>query len=152
MRFEHSAPATAGILVVDDEEGVRQVICRALRVVGYTVHHARNGEEAAAVAAGMEPLALALVDVALGEERGPAIVKRLLAERPSLLIAYISGQSPEDLADAAGDGGARVLPKPFGADEVVRFVREMLQPIGEEPDPELRYIRSRAGLAAPRSR
>ncbi len=131
---------TKGILVVDDDDGVRLVISRALRGAGHTVHHARTGDEAAAIAAGLEPLALALVDVALGAERGPAIVERLRAERPSLRIAYISGQPPEDLIDAASDGNACFLPKPFGADDVVRFVQELLDAARDEPDDLLSFL------------
>ena len=126
MRLRELRPVWGGILVVDDEDGVRRVIVRALRGAGHTVHDAGSGEEAAAIAAGIEPLALALVDVAVGPERGPTIARRLRAERPGLRVAYISGQSPEDLVDAAQDGAARFLPKPFGADDVVRFVRELL--------------------------
>ena len=151
MTCSQGTPATKGILIVDDEDPVRLVIARALRAAGYTVHHASSGEEAAAIAAGLEPLALALVDVALGAERGPAVVARLRGERPALRIAYISGRAPEDLTDAAQDGDAGFLPKPFGADDVVRFVGETLEPHRDEPDLELRLLKSLA-RALPKTR
>jgi PAS domain S-box-containing protein len=125
------APAPGGsetVLVVEDEEAVRHLVCRVLRGKGYRVLEAPHAEAAlAAAGATADPIHLLLTDIVMPGLGGPALAARLMAGRPALRVLFITGYAPEaverrdDLADAGG-----LLEKPFSADQLARKVREVL--------------------------
>jgi PAS domain S-box-containing protein len=125
------APAPGGsetVLVVEDEEAVRHLVCRVLRGKGYSVLEAPHAEAALAAAdATGDPIHLLLTDIVMPGLGGPALAARLMAGRPELRVLFITGYAPEaverrdDLADAGG-----LLEKPFSADQLARKVREVL--------------------------
>jgi PAS domain S-box-containing protein len=125
------APAPRGsetVLVVEDEEAVRHLVCRVLRGKGYRVLEAPHAEAALTIAsATVDPIHLLLTDIVMPGLGGPALAARLAAGRPGLRVLFITGYAPEaverrgDLADAGG-----LLEKPFSADQLARKVREVL--------------------------
>jgi PAS domain S-box-containing protein len=125
------APVPGGtetVLVVEDEEAVRHLICRVLRTKGYRVLEAPHAE-AALLLAGSTPAAIDLLvtDMVMPGMGGTTLAAELISVRPSLRVLFITGYAPEaverrgELADASG-----LLEKPFSADQLARKVREVL--------------------------
>jgi two-component system, cell cycle sensor histidine kinase and response regulator CckA len=132
-----TAPAPRGretVLVVEDDEQIRQLAARTLRGAGYRVLVAADGEEALSAAAGFgSPIDLLLTDVVLPRLGGPEVAARMRAARPDLRVICMSGYTggPDDhqLVHEAGD---RFLPKPFVPSDLLRSVRDVLeQTVGE---------------------
>jgi two-component system cell cycle sensor histidine kinase/response regulator CckA len=118
------------VLVVEDEEAVRHLVCRVLRAKGYRVLEAPHAEAALVVAsATVEPIHLLLTDVVMPGLGGPALAAQLAVERPELRVLFITGYAPDavdrrgHLAEAGG-----LLEKPFTAHQLARKVREVLAP------------------------
>jgi PAS domain S-box-containing protein len=117
------------ILVVDDEDGVRDFIERALQRLGYHVMAVPSGEEALASVRGYfsEPIDLLITDVVLPGMSGPELATALSGSRPGMPVLYVSGYASDVTAFHGLPGlAANVLAKPFGMDTLVRKVRTIL--------------------------
>ena len=133
----HEAPRTVEplpsgtewVLVVDDEDGVREFIERALGRLGYHVTAASSGEEALERVRGYfaEPIDLLITDVVLPGMSGPELAATLGQSRPQMPVLYVSGYASDVTAFHGLPGlAAHVLAKPFGMDSLVRRVRTIL--------------------------
>lgn len=103
------------ILVVEDEQGVLQMLDVALRHYGFAVHLAASGQEAVERYRRHHPtIALALLDVQMPGLDGPGTLAALKEINPDLRCCFMSGHTgkytDEDLLRL---GAAHVLPKPF---------------------------------------
>ena len=117
------------VLVVEDEDGVRDFIERALSRLGYHVMAVSSGEEALDRVRGYfsEPIDLLITDVVLPGMSGPELATALGASRPHLPVLYVSGYASDVTAFHGLPGlAAHVLAKPFGMDALVRRVRTIL--------------------------
>jgi PAS domain S-box-containing protein len=119
---------TETVLVVEDEEAVRHLVCRVLRAKGYRVLEAPHAEAALLLAGSTRtPIDLLVTDMVMPGMGGSALAAELTASRPSLRVLFITGYAPEaverrgELVDAGG-----LLEKPFSADQLARKVREVL--------------------------
>ena len=120
---------TEWVLVVDDEDGVRDFIDRALSRLGYHVTAVSSGEEALDQVRGYfsEPIDLLITDVVLPGMSGPELATALGVSRPHLPILYVSGYASDVTAFHGLPGlAAHVLATPFGMDTLVRRVRTIL--------------------------
>jgi CheY-like chemotaxis protein len=79
------------ILAVDDEEGVRRFVERALKAAGYIVTVAGDGPEALDAAARIGQIDLLLVDVNMPRMLGHELARRLRQATPSLKVLYLTG-------------------------------------------------------------
>jgi two-component system cell cycle sensor histidine kinase/response regulator CckA len=117
------------ILVVDDEDGVRDFVDRALSRLGYHVTAVSSGEEALVRVRDYfsEPIDLLITDVVLPGMSGPELASTLGATRPQMPVLYVSGYASDVTAFHGLPGlAAHVLAKPFGMDGLVRRVRTIL--------------------------
>ena len=112
------------ILLVDDEEDLRRLLCRALRQDGYRVFEAGSGEDALTVAArhGKE-LRLLVTDLRMPGMNGRELAERLTREWPHVPVLYISGFS-----EVAPEPNAPFLKKPFRLDALKREIKKLLEP------------------------
>ncbi len=123
------------VLVVEDDETVLRLAARVLERGGFNVLAAGTGEDAlrrCLEASG--GIALILADVGLPDVRGPQLSQQLRELEPSARIVFMSGHSPEDLADVAQLANARFLPKPFDPDQLLRKVQEALEDVVEDEE------------------
>lgn len=123
------ATEAAVILVTEDDPAVRQVVARALRGAGHTVHEAESGTTALALLDALPHLDLLITDVRMPGMQGPELVRHVLEARPGTRVLYMSGFSAELLdagASAAGLAGITVLDKPFTVDTLIAAVRASL--------------------------
>ncbi len=124
-----ASPSSAGgsetILLVEDEESVRQLVRETLQSRGYRVLEASNGEGALAVAAAhKDALHLVISDVVMPGLSGHELAKRLLDSRPGLKVLYLSGYAQD--AFPPNESHKAFLQKPFTLQSLARKVREVL--------------------------
>jgi two-component system cell cycle sensor histidine kinase/response regulator CckA len=102
------------VLVVDDEEPIRQVARRILEEGGCHVTDVSNGLDAVALLDGGMALDLLMADLDMPELRGDVMVQRIRATRPDLRVLYVTGNidSLMDERPLLWDGEA-FLEKPF---------------------------------------
>ena len=134
-----AAPAggTETILLVEDEEGVRELARDILRASGYTVIEARNGPEALLLSERHQgPLDLLLTDVVMPRMSGRELAERMGPLHPDLSVLYMSGYT-DDAVIRHGVLGADTafLQKPFTPAALVQRVRETLDLARREPAP-----------------
>jgi CheY-like chemotaxis protein len=109
------------ILLVEDEESVKNLGRRGLEAEGYTVITAGNAVEAVdALERFGGPIHLLVTDLVMPGMGGRELAQRLTQVRPTLRVLYISGYSNEAVAKEL------VLQKPFTPDELARRVRDVL--------------------------
>jgi two-component system cell cycle sensor histidine kinase/response regulator CckA len=117
------------IVVVDDEQEVREVIVRMLETEGYTVLQAENGEHALAVMQEHHaPVDLLVSDINMPEMDGLELVEFLRSAYPSLRALFVSGQSAEYMAENRDRvvPGTHFMAKPFLPDVLRKRVRDIL--------------------------
>jgi two-component system nitrogen regulation response regulator NtrX len=115
------------ILIVDDEEGIRQVLSDCLRDEGYRVELAEDGFEALRVLA-EEPVELVILDVWLPNMGGIEVLQRIKAEYPELEVVVISGHGNINLAVQAVKLGAfDFLEKPLSLEKTITVVQNALK-------------------------
>ncbi len=116
------------LLLVEDEEGVRDLLREWLAGYGYNVLSASNGVEALELGSRFDGrIDLLVADVVMPLMGGPALAKRMLDLRPELKVIYVSGYADDALGDRQVlEAGAAFLQKPFTLDSFIRKVREIL--------------------------
>jgi CheY-like chemotaxis protein len=121
-----SVRGSGTILLVEDEDGLRGLVCGVLRERGYTVLEARHGREALALSRKHRgPIDLLLTDVIMPNMSGLELARRLAGERPPTRVLYMSGYS--DSFHESPGACERVLPKPFAVAALEQAVREALE-------------------------
>jgi CheY-like chemotaxis protein len=124
-------PAGAGelVLVIDDENAIREVARETLSAFGYRVLVASDGAEAMAVfAAKKNEVKLVITDMMMPYMDGPATIRALRRLDPKVKIIATSGLKAEDkLADAAQIGVITFLPKPYTAEKLLKTVADVLK-------------------------
>ncbi len=116
------------ILLVEDEDVVRDLARRVLERQGYTVLACSAGEEAVALAEQHEqPIDLLLTDVVMPGMRGYEVAELVSASRPEIKILYMSGYAEEALVGRAAFAGSALIEKPFAVDALARRVRDALE-------------------------
>jgi CheY-like chemotaxis protein len=125
-------PAAAGvtILVVDDEEPVRQVARRLLEEAGYGVAEAVNGRDAVErVGAERDRFALVLLDLTMPVMAGAETLRRLRAVAPDLPVILMSGYGDAEVLRHVPELGAEAfLAKPFTFDSLTAAVGAAVRP------------------------
>ncbi len=121
---------TETILLVEDEESVRQLVRETLESRGYHVLEAANGNAALALAAAnAETIHLIITDVVMPGMSGHELVQQLLPARPGTKVLYLSGYAEDAFASPLpADGKKTFLQKPFTLQNLSRKVREVLGP------------------------
>ena len=119
---------TETILLVEDEDALRGLTLRTLRMCGYVVIEAANGDEALKVAANFgEPVHLLVTDVVMPGMGGRRLAEHLRIVQPDLKVLYISGYT-DDAVIRHGILHEQVnfLQKPFSPNGLAFKVREVL--------------------------
>jgi len=116
------------LLLVEDDEMVRNLARRMLEARGYTVLSASRGEDALGVVERHDgPIDLLVTDVVMPGMSGRSVAQRLLELRPGLKVLYLSGYTDDAIVrHGMLEPGIAFLQKPFSADALARKVREVL--------------------------
>jgi DNA-binding response OmpR family regulator len=118
----------AKILLIDDDDGLRRVLSKALGHAGHTVLQASDGQQGIDLArvAGVD---LVVTDLVMPVREGVETILQLRREKPTLPIIAISGDGSNSelyLAIAAKIGAKRILPKPFAPSELLGLIDVVL--------------------------
>jgi two-component system cell cycle sensor histidine kinase/response regulator CckA len=92
-RWKSPMPTSATVLIVDDEEPIRNFVERVLREAGYKTFLAAGGQEAIEVASKIEGLDVVVTDVMMPKMTGDELARRLRQDQPGLKVLYLTGYS-----------------------------------------------------------
>jgi PAS domain S-box-containing protein len=117
------------LLVVDDEESVRNVLEETLTRFGYSVLTASNGRE------GIElynreraRISLIILDLVMPEMGGQDCLKEILAIDPAAKVIIASGYTTDDqMGEALQKGAIASIRKPYGVGQILEIVRRVLE-------------------------
>ena len=115
------------ILLVEDNDGVRDFARAALTELGYVVLEARDGEAALRLLEDGRPIDLLFTDVVLPGITGRELASRIAAERPGLPVLFTTGYTRNAIIHHGRlDPGVQLLSKPFAQHDLARKIRELL--------------------------
>jgi CheY-like chemotaxis protein len=119
---------TETVLLVEDEEIVRELVCSMLEMQGYEVLSAENGKDALSLLKTYEgPLDLLLTDVVMPDMNGKELYERISRAYPDLGTIYMSGYSENVIAyHGVLKPGVNFIQKPFSVNDLAARIREVL--------------------------
>ncbi len=137
MRRPLSAPLTARIVLVDDDEHVREVTDMTLSGAGHNVRATGSGLEALRWLE-QEPCELLIVDLRMPEIDGPTLLREVRTRWPSdgPRILLLSGCAEQPCDPSTGQPiDCPVLIKPFSLDDLSAAVARLLAPASDDSMP-----------------
>lgn len=119
------------ILVADDDESVRESLCKLLLGEGYQVAAVTNGAEAVGtICRRQQRIDLLLLDLNMPLKNGWAALDRLLEFNPGLPILILTGQ-PNQYEMAAAAGARALVEKPIDVPALLEFIHQLLNGPGD---------------------
>jgi two-component system cell cycle sensor histidine kinase/response regulator CckA len=117
------------VLVVEDDDAVRDLAVRVLESHGYHVLHAGCGPDALQLSEQYDgPIDLLLTDVVMPQMNGRKLSEELRAQRPGTPVLYMSGYADSNiLRRGTLPPGMAFLSKPFAVEELILKVRRLLE-------------------------
>lgn len=119
----------APILVIEDEEDIRQMICDILEEDGYSTFQASNGNEGLLLLRKTPEVRIIITDLLMPEKEGITLISELRKEFPWVRVVAISGGGigiPENYLNRAKAVGAdATLCKPFESCELLSIIDEL---------------------------
>jgi two-component system OmpR family response regulator len=130
----------ANVLVVDDDEFIRDLTSSALRIAGFATTTSVSGLEALTTIERQRP-DLVVLDVGLPGVDGFEVCRRLRASGDQTPVVFLTARdADEDKLSGFTKGGDDYLTKPFSLEELVARVRAVLRRTGPQaPSSRLRY-------------
>jgi two-component system, cell cycle sensor histidine kinase and response regulator CckA len=124
----HQLRGSETVLIAEDEDAVRALLCHLLEAHGYRVLTANGGAEAIRLVQGhLDELDLMITDLVMRDVTGQKLADEVRAIVPGLPILFMSGYAdsmPE--LDTSGRLRSAFVPKPFTAEALARAVRRIL--------------------------
>lgn len=117
-------PRSLHVMVVEDDDGVRQFIVGSLQASGFNVCEAANGSEALAGLRHQRP-DLLIVDFAMPGMNGAELVRKVWEVHPRMPVLMATGYADMNMVEKVISPD-RVLRKPFRSDELLRAISEAL--------------------------
>ncbi|HEX8884152.1 MAG TPA: response regulator, partial [Noviherbaspirillum sp.] len=129
--LEAASPAPPGgnehILVVEDDDAVRDSVCTMLGQLGYRVRSAGDAQAALDMLRQGVPADLLFTDVVMpGPLRTPDMVRQALVLRPGLAVLYASGHTRDAVLQGVGGAEPLLLNKPYRREQLARCLRQAL--------------------------
>jgi PAS domain S-box-containing protein len=119
---------TERILVVEDNEAVRRMVCRQLSDMGYQVDIASHAQQALEIISDGTRVDAVFSDVVMpGEMSGVKLASEIADRWPTIKVLLTSGFPEAALNQANGDLRARILSKPYRADDLERAILDLLE-------------------------
>jgi signal transduction histidine kinase len=116
------------ILLVEDNDKVREATANRLESLGYAVLEANTGPEAITLLRSGEPIALVFSDIVMpGGMTGYDLAERVRSMRPELKVVLTSGSSDVPLAMSEAVRKIKVLAKPYTRENLACTLREALE-------------------------
>jgi GAF domain-containing protein/ActR/RegA family two-component response regulator len=127
-RLSSSTRGSETILLVEDEDDVRELSREILEMAGYVVLEAPTGADALRLCAQhRDEICLLLTDVVMPQMSGPDLARQVEEIRPGTRVVYMSGYTDDALGHhGVLDPGIVLLPKPFTPDALLKGLRQAL--------------------------
>jgi CheY-like chemotaxis protein len=127
---ENSIPhGSETVLVVEDDDAVRECVVELLSSIGYEVLAVVNGEEAIAVAARHRgKIAVMISDVVMPGLSGPKLAAALAGSRPNMKVLFVSGHTQNMMRRKGVEMPAQFLQKPYPFRLLATKLREIIEP------------------------
>ncbi len=121
--------SSSKILIVDDEEGIRESL-KLILSDHYDLVLTDSGEQALRCLEKDPSIGLVLLDIKMPKVNGLEVLKAVKAKRPALSVIMVTGyRSVETASEAASLGAAGYIVKPFKSDEILKTVQRDLASI-----------------------
>jgi signal transduction histidine kinase/CheY-like chemotaxis protein len=115
------------VLIVEDEDQVRDLAADFIKSAGYTVLTAQDGQDALRVAEKFgEPIPVLVTDIVMPNMRGPELAKRLNEQCKGLRVIYMSGYLEFNSGNSDFMKDMYFLQKPFSRDSLIAKIAEAL--------------------------
>ena len=116
----------ASVLIIDDDAGVRNLLCSVLENAGYSVEAVDNGKRALKTAEKL-PFDVALVDINLPDIKGTELLHKLKRLQPKMVKIIITGNpSIENAIKALNEKSDGFIVKPFDPQELLDMIRRLV--------------------------
>jgi CheY-like chemotaxis protein len=124
----HLPPGTETILLVEDQDAVRELAREILESCGYTILEAPHGPRALVLSEEYKGrIHLLVTDTVMPEMDGVELAERLEDARPEMKRLFMSGYTENSVVhQVASTAGRPFLPKPFTLEALARKVRDVL--------------------------
>ena len=147
---------TETVLVVEDDDGVRETSVALLTDLGYRVLRANDAQSAFAIVSSGMPIDLLFTDVVMpGPMRSTELARKAKAMLPGLAVLYTSGYTENSIVHGGRlDAGVELLSKPYTREALARKIRHVLSNVRQHqiaferlgrqeqtPDPEQQVTR-----------
>jgi two-component system cell cycle sensor histidine kinase/response regulator CckA len=130
-RIERPIRSTLGhetILLVEDDNHLRELLHEVLRRSGYHVLEAANGQAALEIAARTSPIHLLLTDVVMPVLGGRLLAEQIVPLHPEIHVLYLSGHTTDSvIRNGILEDDVHFLQKPFSTATLNRKLREVLE-------------------------
>jgi len=117
------------ILVIDDDDDVRRLICKMLETEGYELLEATNGDEGLRIIKKQSGVNVVISDLIMPEKEGLETIRELRKDFPEVKILAISGGGKIDsdnyLVIAKGLGADLTLNKPFTRQDLIDSIQKL---------------------------
>ena len=123
------AGGTETVLVVEDDDDVRNTVVEMLLELGYRVLKARDAQSALAIVESGEPIDLLFTDVVMpGPIRSPELARRAREKLPDVAVLFTSGYTDNAIVHGGMlDPGIELLSKPYTREAMARKLRQVLR-------------------------
>ena len=116
----------ARVLVIDDEEVVRDLVAEILSTAGHEIATAEDGE-AGIAAYRRSPFDVVVTDILMPVKDGMQVIRELKGDDPDVRIIATAAMGDEALREAIRVGANRTLAKPFKVDAMLEAVDSLLR-------------------------
>jgi PAS domain S-box-containing protein len=124
---ERRGTSSEVILVVEDEDRIREVTTEALRELGYTALPAASAKQALQILESRPEIGLLFTDIVMPDMNGRRLAEAALKLRPKLKVLYTTGYTRNAVVhNGVLDPGVNFIAKPFTVDQLGQKIREVL--------------------------
>jgi PAS domain S-box-containing protein len=124
---ERRGTSSEVILVVEDEDRIREVTTEALRELGYTALPAASAKQALRILESRPEIGLLFTDIVMPDMNGRRLAEAALKLRPKLKVLYTTGYTRNAVVhNGVLDPGVNFIAKPFTVDQLGQKIREVL--------------------------
>ena len=135
------------VLVVDDEEGVRNLLQRILSEAGYQVTTAANGQEAL-YKVSLGEAEVVLLDIKMPGMSGIEVLRKLTADSPDYCVIMVTAVADIDTAvEALKTGAYDYITKPFDRDGVKQKVQQAIKKWHRQAQEKHRYLQLQESIS-----
>ena len=129
IRLNHNLRGSETVLVVEDEDSLRKMICKMLTTNGYKILEAANGTQALSVLEeSKEKIDLLLTDVVMPGMSGKDLADLISVQRPGIAVLYMSGYTDDEIVhQGILFPDTHFIQKPFTPEALGKKIRETLK-------------------------